>query len=56
MITRDPRWSLPRGNTLVPSRWQATLSVMARSLALWGGSGLHRCLASRAAMEIVVMR
>ena len=25
MITHDPRWSLPRGNTLVPSRWQATL-------------------------------
>ena len=24
MITHDPRWSLPRGNTLVPSRWQAT--------------------------------
>jgi hypothetical protein len=25
MITPGPRWSLPRGNTLVPSRWQATL-------------------------------
>ena len=24
MLTHDPRWSLPRGNTLVPSRWQAT--------------------------------
>lgn len=24
MITHDARWSLPRGNTLVPSRWQAT--------------------------------
>jgi len=24
MITHDPRWSLPRGNTLVPLRWQAT--------------------------------
>ena len=24
MITHDQRWSLPRGNTLVPSRWQAT--------------------------------
>ena len=25
MITHDPRWSLPRGNTPVPSRWQATV-------------------------------
>jgi transposase-like protein len=25
MITHDQRWSLPRGNTLVPSRWQATV-------------------------------
>jgi hypothetical protein len=24
MITLDLRWSLPRGNTPVPSRWQAT--------------------------------
>jgi hypothetical protein len=24
MIAHDPRWSLPRGNTLVPSGWQAT--------------------------------
>jgi hypothetical protein len=24
MITHDPRWSLPRDNTPVPSRWQAT--------------------------------
>jgi hypothetical protein len=24
MIAHDQRWSLPRGNTLVPSRWQAT--------------------------------
>ena len=24
MISHDPRWSLPRGSTLVPSRWQAT--------------------------------
>jgi hypothetical protein len=24
MITHDPRWSLPRGNPPVPSRWQAT--------------------------------
>jgi hypothetical protein len=26
MITHDLRWSLPRGNTPVPSRWQATPS------------------------------
>jgi hypothetical protein len=25
MITHDRRWSLPRGNTPVPSRWQATI-------------------------------
>jgi hypothetical protein len=32
MITHDPRRSLPRGNTLVPSRWQATvLSVTGMS-------------------------
>ena len=30
MITHDPRWSLPRGNTLVPSRWQATLASIRR--------------------------
>jgi hypothetical protein len=24
MITHDQRWSLPRGNTLVPSGWRAT--------------------------------
>ena len=24
MITHDPRWSLPRGNTLVSSSWPAT--------------------------------
>jgi hypothetical protein len=27
MITRDPRWSLPRGNTEVPCTWQATPSA-----------------------------
>jgi hypothetical protein len=27
MITHDLRWSLPRGNPLVPSRWQATLCL-----------------------------
>ena len=26
MISHDRRWSLPRGNTPVPSRWQATLT------------------------------
>ena len=30
MISPGARWSLPRGNTLVPSRWQATLSSAAR--------------------------
>jgi hypothetical protein len=29
MITHDQRWSLARGNTLVPSRWQATPTVVA---------------------------
>ena len=29
MITPDQRWSLPRGNTPVPSRWQATLKPTA---------------------------
>jgi hypothetical protein len=28
MITPDQRWSLPRGNTPVPSRWQATPSLV----------------------------
>jgi hypothetical protein len=27
MITHNARWSLPRGNTPVPSRWQATEAV-----------------------------
>jgi hypothetical protein len=26
MITHDMKWSLPHGNTPVPSRWQATIS------------------------------
>jgi hypothetical protein len=30
MITHDARWSLPRGNTLVPSRWQATAHACAQ--------------------------
>jgi hypothetical protein len=29
MIAHDLRWSLPRGNTPVPSRWQATLAYPA---------------------------
>ena len=24
MLTHAPKWSLPAGNTVVPSRWQAT--------------------------------
>src|SRR5512135_2304614 len=27
MITPDQQWSLPRGNTPVPSRWQATFAT-----------------------------
>ena len=26
MLTYTPTWSLPAGNTVVPSRWQATAS------------------------------
>jgi hypothetical protein len=29
MLSHDSRWSLPRGNTLVPSGWQATLGSRA---------------------------
>ena len=32
MITHDLRWSLPRGNPLVPSRWQATVRLSANYL------------------------
>jgi hypothetical protein len=28
MINHDQRWSLSRGNTPVPSRWQATVGVV----------------------------
>jgi hypothetical protein len=28
MITHDQSWSLPRGNTPVPSRWQATAAAI----------------------------
>lgn len=31
MLTHDNRWSLPRGNTQVPSRWQATTLVATAS-------------------------
>ncbi len=32
-ITIRPRWSLGRGKTLVPSRWQATLSLRTCALS-----------------------
>jgi hypothetical protein len=38
MITHDPRRSLPRGNTLVPSRWQATV-VVEGAVFTWGTFG-----------------
>ena len=28
MLTHAPKWSLPAGNTVVPSRWQATGRVV----------------------------
>ena len=31
-ITNTPRWSLGRGKTVVPSRWQATGSTISRQL------------------------
>lgn len=35
-ITIRPRWSLGRGKTLVPSRWQATAARMSgRRLLAW---------------------
>jgi hypothetical protein len=44
MITHDPRWSLPRGNTLVPSRWQAAGNAApdSRLGADWMRSSLDR--------------
>jgi len=38
MITHDARWSLPRGNTLVPSRWQATPGPLIGSRTARSGS------------------
>ena len=52
MITHDPRWSFPRGNTLVPSRWQATMRHPARFQSFWSSlltsagtlpGTIHRC-------------
>jgi len=41
MINHDQRWSLPRGNTPVPSRWQAT-PWLARWSATQGWIGFAR--------------
>ena len=44
-ITSTPRWSLGRGNAVVPSRWQATVSgvkaARAWSAASTGNGGKH---------------
>jgi hypothetical protein len=32
MLTHDNRWSLPRGNPPVPSRWQATFDEEVRGM------------------------
>jgi hypothetical protein len=39
MITHDQAWSLPRGNTQVPSRWQATKGLPAVHRSLAGRDG-----------------
>jgi hypothetical protein len=36
-ITSTPRWSLSRGNAVVPSRWQATHNYVA---TVWREAGL----------------
>ncbi len=38
MITHDPRWSLPRGNTPVPSRWPATIGRGGPLEVSWGST------------------
>lgn len=38
MLTHTPRWSHARGNTVVPSRWQATRSTVGRESTTFGFS------------------
>ena len=40
MINHTPRWSHARGNTVVPSRWQATTTGAPFLLLDVGGVGL----------------
>jgi hypothetical protein len=50
MITHDPRWSLTRGNTLVPSRWQAT--TLATDLGRLGWASIGRMARSGSGLSI----
>jgi hypothetical protein len=47
MLTHDPRWSLPRGNTLVPSRWQATLGAHSATVEIILGRYQAKTVACR---------
>ena len=48
MINHDQSWSLPRGNTPVPSRWQATFEHLGSGAALRFASCRRRCRVSSA--------
>ncbi len=52
-ITIRPRWSLGRGKTLVPSRWQATCPA-ARSEPLEIGALVKRLLADMRSTRWVI--
>jgi hypothetical protein len=41
-ITNRPKWSLGRGNAVVPSRWQATLCKPSQPFRLAGVSCIKR--------------
>ena len=44
MITHDLRWSLPRGNTPVPSRWQATMSAVILCVPITSSTSCHQAI------------
>lgn len=41
MLTNTSRWSHARGNTVVPSRWQATLNPVNPSIAITSTASRH---------------
>ena len=55
MINHAPRWSHARGNTVVPSRWQATINIPTRLAFSAGSFTLHLPANSRRERPFMTM-